>query len=119
ADDDPLMRALTEHLLEEAGVTTILARDGQEAVEVYQEKRGQIDAVLLDVTMPRLSGLDALARLRRINPEVRVVLMSGYSSEDVPERLGGQRPAGILQKPFRPGQLVGLMRKVLAGLEAR
>jgi DNA-binding NtrC family response regulator len=63
--------------------------------------------------MPRASGIEALAELRQIAPTVPVIMMSGYSPEDLAGRFAGQALTGIIQKPFRPDQLLNLIRTAL------
>ena len=72
----------------------------------------EIDLVLLDMTMPCMDGVKSFDDLRRLNPDVRVVLVSGYSKEDVSSRFAGKMPAGIIQKPYTLSRL----REALAGL---
>ena len=69
------------------------------------DANGDIDAVLLDLTMPVLDGAGALKRLRELRPDLPVVLMSGYTETDVVDRLGRDGPAGFVQKPFTPSEL--------------
>jgi DNA-binding NtrC family response regulator len=68
---------------------------------------------VLDLTMPRLNGIEALAEIRLIAPAVPVVVMSGYSSEELADRFAGTALIGIIQKPFRADQLVDLIRTAL------
>ena len=95
-DDEPLLRDLGRDALEDMGFTVLIAVDGRDAAEVYQARAAEIDLVLLDLTMPRMDGGEALAALRQLNPDVRVVLASGYSREEVAERFAGRGLAGVL-----------------------
>jgi len=81
-------------------------------VECYRERQGEIDAVILDLTMPGMDGAEASGELFRMNPDVRVVLTSGYAQENVAERFAGKDLAGFLQKPY----LLDQLRDVLAGI---
>jgi CheY-like chemotaxis protein len=76
------------------------ASDGQEAVELFARHRKRIDGVLLDLTMPQMDGVQAFEQLRRIDPEVRVLLASGYSEQDVAQRFPIDALRGIVHKPF-------------------
>lgn len=111
-DDETVVRHLGQTILQRFGYRVILAEDGAEAVDVYQRERERIDLVILDLTMPRLSGRDALRELLRIDADVRVVLSSGYSAETPSP---GERGAavGFLGKPYRPEELGRLVREVL------
>jgi CheY-like chemotaxis protein len=83
-----------------------------QAVNLYRERGKEIDLVLMDLTMPHMDGAKAFDELRRLNPDVRVVLTSGYSHEDVTSRFKGKRLDGILQKPYT----LATLREALSGL---
>jgi len=100
-------------MLEGAGLDVLTAGDGHEGLDLFRRHRDEISVVLLDLTMPKLSGDDVLEQLRAIDPDARVVLMSGYTERRVKERLGADDPAGFLQKPFRSEELVDKLRQVL------
>jgi CheY-like chemotaxis protein len=116
ADDEELIRDLGRDAFERMGFTVLTAADGREAVEVYQARAAEIDLVLLDLSMPRMDGAEALAALRGLNPDVRVVLTSGYSREEVAARFAGLGLAGVLQKPFT---MVALRETMAALMPAR
>jgi len=79
-DDEPSIRTLAKRILEGQGYRVLLAEDGLDALETFAEMRQQIGLVILDLTMPRLSGQDTFRRLREIEPGVRVLLSSGSAS---------------------------------------
>src|SRR5262249_2355254 len=83
ADDEPMLRELGRTILEGAGYQVLLAEDGAQAVEMFQHDRHLIDLVILDLTMPRLSGVDACRQLLGIDPGVRVLFSSGYFAEEL------------------------------------
>lgn len=112
ADDEDLVRDVAARALSEAGFSVLTAIDGQDAVEIYREHKDHIDLVLLDMTMPRLNGHEALAALVRENPNVRVLATSGYVLHAM-EPLNHDNLAGFLDKPFRPSTLVEKIRTVL------
>ena len=70
--------------------------------------------VLLDMTMPELGGAEAYTELRRIRPDVRVILMSGYNEQDSTNRFAGRGPAGFVQKPLQVATLARTIRRVLS-----
>jgi len=112
-DDEAGVRNIGKRMLEEAGFSVLTAADGQEGVEVFREHADEIAAVLLDMTMPKMSGEETFRALRQISQDVRVILSSGYTEEDATSRFAGNGPAGFIQKPFDLDELVGRFRKVL------
>ncbi len=111
-DDEESLIALGARMLEHLGFTVLTAADGLQAVDLYRERGKEIDLVLMDLTMPNMDGAEAFGELRRLNPDVRVILASGYSREDVAPRFAGKDLSGVLQKPYTLLKL----RAVLAGL---
>ena len=111
-DDEAVIRNLGRTVLQRHGYRVMLAEDGQEAVGVYRREHPGIDLVILDLTMPRLSGRDTLRQLRQFDPEVRVLFSSGYSAEQIPET-GKEGVLGFVNKPYRPQDLVREVRQAL------
>jgi CheY-like chemotaxis protein len=111
-----MIRDLGKQILTMEGYTVITAVDGREAVELFLAGVGTIDLVLLDLTMPRMSGLEVLERIRKVDPTVKVVLSSGYRAEEAhdPERLAGA--SAFLSKPYRVDVLSRTIRDVLDGV---
>ncbi len=116
-DDDEGVRELAAATLRRSGLTPLTAADCGEAVEQLRARRDTVRAVLLDRTMPGIGGAETLEALRRVCPDVPVVLMSGYSEERAAEDLGLRDLAGFLQKPFLPSTLVSALRRVLDGAD--
>jgi CheY-like chemotaxis protein len=83
--------------LEGAGFRVLLAEDGRQALDLFAAQSQAFAAGLLDLTMPKLSGLQALEELQRLNPRVRVVLSSGYTEQDVAQQLADGAVAGFLR----------------------
>jgi nitrogen-specific signal transduction histidine kinase/CheY-like chemotaxis protein len=111
-DDEESLIALGARMLDHLGFTVLTAANGLEAVELYRERGREIDLVLMDLTMPRMDGAKAFGELLRLNPDVCVVLASGYAEDDVSSRFEGDWPAGIIRKPYTLAKL----RETLAGL---
>jgi len=99
-DDEISVRATARAMLERWGFRVLLANDGVEGVNQYRGHRHEIDLVLLDLTMPRLGGEGAFREIRMINPEARVLLMSGFDQNEDLQKIVGQGLAGFIQKPF-------------------
>ncbi len=99
-DDEPAVASVTGRLLSMRGYEVVTVASGGEAMEALSSRRDEIDAVLLDVTMPVMSGDEALRELRRIRADVPVVLCSGLDPQTALQRFGEHEPDGFLQKPF-------------------
>jgi len=98
-DDEPQVRSLMELLLKRMGLQVIGAADGLQAIELFREHAGEIAFVLLDLNMPNISGREALAEIRRIRPDAKVVLTSGYDGDDVISRHREHGFDAFIQKP--------------------
>ncbi len=114
-DDEATIRETASLMLADMGFDTLTAEDGAMAVDVYREHQCEIVAVLLDMTMPKLDGKGCFRELRRINPDVRVILTSGYNEQDATNRFAGQGLAGFIQKPYMPEALREQMMAALSG----
>jgi len=110
-DDEETIRETAAMMLEEMGFATLTATDGVDGVSVYREHQSEIVAVLLDMTMPKMDGKTCFTELRRINPDVRVILSSGYNEQEATSRFAGQGLAGFIQKPYFPDALQALMQE--------
>jgi two-component system, cell cycle sensor histidine kinase and response regulator CckA len=120
-DDEDTVRELTRRMIENSGFSVLAADGGRAAIEIYRERHQEVKCVLLDLTMPDLDGADTFHELRRICPEVRVILASGYSEEAATERLfphggslGGQHLAGFIQKPYQLDTLMSQIQSVVS-----
>jgi CheY-like chemotaxis protein len=117
-DNEAVVRRLAQIVLERHGYAVLGAENGREAVEVYRRERDRIAVVLLDWLMPVLSGAEALAELRRLNPQVRVVLTSGGLLEPgmVPAEAAESAPPPVfLPKPYRSADLLAAIAAARAG----
>jgi two-component system, cell cycle sensor histidine kinase and response regulator CckA len=112
-DDEPAVRSLSRQILEGVGIEVIEAIDGYDAVRVFEANAAQVNAVLLDLTMPGLDGGEVFAHLIRMKPEVKVILCSGYDAQDVNSKIAPHQPAGFLRKPYGPADLLVAFRSVL------
>ena len=113
-EDEEGVREVVSRMLERLGFQVITAVDGIDALDRLDDHDGSVAAVLLDLSMPRMSGHEALEQIRERMPEVPVVLMSGYTEQDIASKLldGTSGAAGFLQKPFLPEDLSGVLRHV-------
>jgi PAS domain S-box-containing protein len=112
-DDEPIVRDLGRAVLERAGFRVLTADDGEEALDLYRARGGEIDLVLLDYAMPRLNGLQVLEGLLALDPQVRVVFTSGYTMDSDTDRLLSAGARAFVPKPYRTTELVEAVRGAL------
>jgi PAS domain S-box-containing protein len=113
ADDENAVLDVAGALLDRLGFRVLKASDGMKAVDVYTEYGGEITFLLMDINMPGLNGVEAVQRIRHINPKVPVLFMSGYPREDIMARFGQMPHTGFIKKPFRNNGLVQAIRSVI------
>ena len=114
-DDEAMIIDVGRGLLGELGYTVMTARSGPEALEVYRQNSGRIDIVIMDMIMPGLGGGETFDRLKRINPNVKVLLASGYSINGQASKIIERGCDGFIQKPFTLMQLSAKIREILDG----
>jgi two-component system cell cycle sensor histidine kinase/response regulator CckA len=112
-DDEEAVRELATQVLGDA-YEVETASDGVAALERYKSGGPRVDLVVLDLTMPRMSGEETFRALQALDPKVRVVLSSGYNQHDASSRFGGRGLAGFLQKPYRARDLLDVVASGLA-----
>jgi len=112
-DDEPLIRTTARQLLGSLGYDVLLAEDGAEGVELYRRAQGTIDLILLDMVMPKMGGRDAFFKLRKINPEAKVLISSGFSHHASISELLQNGALGIISKPYRRLELGQAVSKAL------
>ncbi|MBU8870475.1 MAG: response regulator [Gemmatimonadales bacterium] len=117
ADDEETVCAVGKIMLERMGFAVITVADGREALEVFHARRDEITCVLLDLTMPRLDGVETFRELRRFDPEVRVILCSGYNEQDSTQHFVGKGLAGFIQKPYNIAALRSKLKEALSDSE--
>jgi PAS domain S-box-containing protein len=112
-DDDASIRTLAKSILDSAGFTVLTAVDGVDAVAVFRHHVGEIRAILLDLTMPRMCGVEALRHLRQLDSEVSVILNSGFSELECLGPIAEDRRTRFLQKPYGKADLLGVLHTAL------
>ncbi len=110
-DDETMIRDIGRAVLEAAGFDVLEAEDGEVALETFRVRSQEIDLVVLDLTMPKLSGQDTFHAMAEIDPHVRILFSSGYSAESL---IGTEGAIGLLPKPYRPQILLETVRRALA-----
>jgi PAS domain S-box-containing protein len=100
-DDEETIRNVGEEMLTMLGFDVLTAANGLQAMEIFRERQHEINGVLLDLTMPHMDGEETFRELRRMKPDVRVVISSGYNKQEVSQRFLGKGLAGFIQKPYK------------------
>jgi PAS domain S-box-containing protein len=112
-DDEEMVRAVSEPMLERMGFQVLTVPDGREALKAMGEHAGEIVCMLLDLTMPVMDGKETLRQMRRLRFDTPVILCSGYNEPEATRHFLGQGLAGFLQKPFDMATLRATLQKVL------
>ena len=112
-DDEEVILEIGRDLLEAMGYRVLIARDGNEAIEVYKKNRDDIDIVVLDMLMPNMSGGEAYDRIKEINPDIKVLLSSGFSIDGEATEILERGCDGFIRKPFKMKELSQAIREVL------
>jgi two-component system, cell cycle sensor histidine kinase and response regulator CckA len=112
-DDEEIIINAVSRMMIHLGYTVLTARSGQEALEIYRSRREDIDLVILDLIMPGISGESAFDQLKEIDPEIDVLLASGYSAEGQTQAILQRGCRGFIQKPFTLGQLSWKLDEIL------
>jgi len=118
ADDEEIVRSVLQRSLERHGFRVMLARDGQEALELFEQHREQIQLVLLDVLMPRLDGPQALAQMMESEPNLVSCFMTGHAGKYEEKDLFRAGARRVFAKPFRLAEVLHSLRE-LCGVNAR
>ena len=115
-DDEKMILDVGIELLEELGYTVQSAMSGQEAIDIFQKDRGKFDLVIMDMIMPEMGGGETFDRLKEIDPDVKVLLSSGYSINGQATKILRRGCDGFIQKPFNMNQLAEKVQKILIGM---
>jgi PAS domain S-box-containing protein len=112
-EDDSSVRKVVEDVLKDYGYAIISAEDGQEAVEKFSENRTRIQLVLMDMIMPRKSGLQAYREIKLLRPDCRVLFTSGYTADFIKSRGELDKGAELVMKPVKPHDLLRKVREMI------
>jgi CheY-like chemotaxis protein len=112
-DDEPIVRQMARMALERNGYSVLLAYDGLSAIHIFKRYPGKIDLAVLDLTMSGMSGEETLPELRKIRPEVKVLVSSGYSETEAMTMLRGQQVRGFIQKPYTAARIAEIVKLAL------
>jgi len=109
ADDEQIMRKTANSILTKLGYEVVFAEDGEQTVSVYRENASRIKAVLLDMAMPKMSGREAYIEMKKINPNVKVLLVSGFKKDKRIEDVLTMGVNAFIQKPY---SMIGLAQEI-------
>jgi CheY-like chemotaxis protein len=113
AEDDPAVRQMVEQMLTSYGYQTLLAVDGQDAVERFSEESDRIRLILMDVIMPRKTGKEAYDEIRNNGSKVKILFISGYTEHYIKERTDIDDSAALIMKPVNPCTLLNKVREMI------
>ena len=114
-DDESMIVDIGEKVLQKFGYQVLIAQSGREADDIYSKAKDRIDLVILDMIMPEWDGGKTFDELTKINPDVKVLLSSGYSINGLAQSILDRGCKGFIQKPFSMSGLSQQIRKALAG----
>ena len=112
-EDEQLMLRLLEKVLLQRGYRVLVATDGEQAIEVYRCNKMGINLVLLDVGLPKIGGWEVFLRMKEENPDVRVVIASGYLEPGLKSRMGQAGIKHFLPKPYMLDEVVETLRNLM------
>ncbi len=113
-DDEDIIISVDTKLLEELGYKVLVAKEGTVALEIFTARHHEIDLVLLDIIMPDLNGEEVFAQMKRIKPDVKVLVSSGYSIDWQARKMLEDGCNGFIQKPFKMKQLSLQIKEILS-----
>ena len=112
-DDEEMITEIAEDLLGLLGYKVLIAQSGKDAIRIYGENKERIDMVILDMIMPDMSGSEVYDRMKEINPKVKVLLSSGYSTDGLATEILNRGCMDFIQKPFKMKELSQKLRRIL------
>jgi CheY-like chemotaxis protein len=110
-DDEETVRGIGAEMLEKLGFTVLTAEDGRDALEKFKTSEN-IAFVILDLTMPRMDGEQCLRELRKLKPNVKIIVSSGFSDYEIAQKFAGERLAGFIQKPYNLSTLRAVVQNI-------
>ena len=111
-EDEDALRLAVSKMLRKRGFSVVEASDGRAGVDQFRGNEREIDVVLLDLTLPGMTGREVLEELRRIRPDVKVILTTAYNKDSALAAIGGQQPWLYIRKPYRLSEVTDLLRNV-------
>ena len=115
-EDEEQVRFIAKELLEMFGFTVLEALNGKEALEIYQKNAADIILVFTDIGMPVMDGYELVEKLKKLKPELPIIISSGYGDADVKVRIGSDNIAGVASKPYNADKLRKVLKSVVEGI---
>ncbi len=112
-DDEEFIRDMVEEMLTDAGYTVATAMNGRKGLEYYQSNHQSIDVIILDVVMPEMNGYDCFKELKKIDPQVRVIVSSGYSIDSEASKILSEGALEFIQKPYSRENFITVIEQAL------
>lgn len=112
-DDEESVRNIAVRMLQRIGYDAVAAADGRAGVEYFRQHASRIGGVLLDMTMPNMTGEAVCLAIRSIDPDARIVVMSGHAEEDMLDRMADLNLSGFLQKPFNLESMRATLARII------
>ncbi len=113
-DDEDIIREFVKGMLSDAGVHVLEARDGKEAIQIFKDQSKSIDLVILDMIMPGIKGDEVLKEIRNVRPDTKVIVSSGFMSEEQRDNLKEYRVDAYLDKPYRDKDVIRTIMEILS-----
>jgi len=113
-DDEKQVREAIGDILELRQIPSLAATNGQQGISLFEAHQDQIGLIILDLTMPGMSGLETFEALRNLDPTAKIILSSGFTEGEVLQKMAGTRPTGFLQKPYRLETVLTIVEKHLS-----
>ncbi len=113
-DDEEQIRDIGKNMLEKVGFRVLLASSGEEALQLFEEEHGRINLVLLDLNMPGIGGFRCLEKLKKLKPDIRVIICTGYLDEDTISKIRKLDVEDFVHKPFRFSEILPIIRARLS-----
>jgi two-component system, cell cycle sensor histidine kinase and response regulator CckA len=112
-EDEEVLRVATSKMLRKAGFSVLEAGDGATGLALFMANRPEIDVVLLDMTLPGMPGREVMEEMRRVQPDIKVIVTTAYSEDRAASAVGGEHRWHFIRKPYQLCELTGLLRNVI------
>lgn len=113
-DDEKYIRDLTIKMLNISGYRVQIAQNGREAIDVFTREKNDISCILMDLTMPELDGREALIEIRKVDPDIPIIITSGYCEYDIVSKFSEEKISGFLQKPYNLEDIISAIEDALS-----